>query len=75
MKLFIYKAIQFHSISDCEKFQMAEIAVPLQKNYERYLLKSIEILEYCGCGEKIIFQQFDTKILTFVYHFPGDEND
>ncbi len=28
-----------------------------------------------GCGAKIIFSQFDTIILTFVYHFFGDEID
>jgi hypothetical protein len=26
-----------------------------------------------GCGAKIIFPQFDTIILTYVYHFSGDE--
>jgi P-type Ca2+ transporter type 2C len=26
-----------------------------------------------GCGAKIIFPQFDTIIITFLYHFPGDE--
>jgi hypothetical protein len=28
-----------------------------------------------GCGAKIIFPQFDTIILTFMYHFPGGEID
>jgi hypothetical protein len=28
-----------------------------------------------GCGAKIIFPQFDTIIITFMYHFLGDESD
>jgi hypothetical protein len=28
-----------------------------------------------GCGAEIIFPQFDTIIIAFMYHFPDDEID
>lgn len=28
-----------------------------------------------GCGTKMIFLQFDTRIIAVLYHYPGDEND
>ena len=34
-----------------------------------------KMYQYYGSGAKIIFPHFDTIILTFMYHFPGDEID
>lgn len=42
--------------------------VPLQKNYERDLLKIIEILEYMLCDSAVIFCKFASW---FIHRFDG----